>query len=83
MPILKHITIGAVRLYQLGISPYLQSNCRHEPTCSQYMIDAINEWGAVKGLVLGTKRLLRCHPWGTKGFDPVPKKKIYANEPKG
>ena len=78
----KHITIGAVRFYQVGISPLLPSSCRHQPTCSQYMIDAINEWGVVRGLIIGTKRLLRCHPWGTQGFDPVPKKKIYANESK-
>ncbi len=78
--ILKHIMIGAVRFYQVAISPLLPSSCRHQPTCSQYMIDAITEWGVVKGLILGTKRLLRCHPWGTQGYDPVPKKKIYANE---
>ncbi|WP_299537388.1 membrane protein insertion efficiency factor YidD [Ulvibacterium sp.] len=72
--------IGAVRFYQVAISPLLPSSCRHQPTCSQYMIDAITEWGVVKGLILGTKRLLRCHPWGTQGYDPVPKKKIYANE---
>ncbi|WP_422080142.1 membrane protein insertion efficiency factor YidD [Ulvibacterium sp.] len=79
--ILKHIMISAVRFYQVAISPYLPSSCRHQPTCSQYIIDAITEWGALRGLILGTKRLLRCHPWGTQGYDPVPKKKIY-DEPK-
>ncbi len=76
------MAVGAVRFYQVAISPYFPSSCRHQPTCSQYMIDAINEWGVVRGLTLGTRRILRCHPWGTKGYDPVPKKKIYANESK-
>ncbi|MEM1336830.1 MAG: membrane protein insertion efficiency factor YidD [Bacteroidota bacterium] len=76
--IVKYIAIGAVRFYQLAISPMLPSSCRHQPTCSQYMIDAINEWGVVRGLILGTKRLLRCHPWGTHGYDPVPKKETLS-----
>lgn len=63
-----------VKFYQLVISPYLGSNCRHTPTCSNYMIEAIQRWGAVKGFWLGFKRLLKCHPWGTSGFDPVPEK---------
>ena len=75
--------ITAVRFYQIAISPLLPSSCRHEPTCSQYMIDAIMEWGPFKGIVLGTRRLLRCHPLGTHGYDPVPKKKIVTNESKG
>ena len=50
--------------------------CRYEPTCSHYMLEAIQEWGLVKGLFLGTKRIFRCHPWGDSGFDPVPKKEI-------
>ncbi|MEM8508134.1 MAG: membrane protein insertion efficiency factor YidD [Bacteroidota bacterium] len=76
--IVKYIATGAVRFYQLAISPMLPSSCRHQPTCSQYMIDAINEWGVVRGLILGTKRLLRCHPWGTHGYDPVPKKETLS-----
>ncbi|MEM6843463.1 MAG: membrane protein insertion efficiency factor YidD [Bacteroidota bacterium] len=73
--ILKHIAIAGVRIYQAAISPLFPSSCRHQPTCSQYMIDAVNEWGPGKGLILGLKRLSRCHPWGTYGYDPVPKKK--------
>lgn len=46
-------------------------SCRFEPTCSQYMMDAINEYGVIKGIILGIKRILRCHPWGGCGFDPV------------
>ena len=63
-----------VRFYQLAISPWLGSNCRYQPTCSSYMIEALKEHGLVKGLWLGTKRIGRCHPWGSSGYDPVPKK---------
>lgn len=71
----RFIFVLLVRFYQLLISPWFPSSCRHQPTCSSYTIDAINEWGAFKGVWLGMKRLAKCHPWGTRGFDPVPKKK--------
>ena len=67
--------ILCVRFYQILISPWFPSSCRHQPTCSCYTIDAINEWGAFKGVWIGMKRLAKCHPWGASGFDPVPKKK--------
>lgn len=63
-----------IKLYQWCISPLLGQNCRHTPTCSQYAIEAILDWGIVKGLYLGIKRLGKCHPWGTSGYDPVPKR---------
>ncbi len=72
--ILKKLTILPIKIYQWLISPLLGQNCRHEPTCSQYTIEAIQEWGAIKGTWLGVKRLSKCHPWGTFGYDPVPKK---------
>lgn len=65
-----------VRFYQLAISPWMGSNCRYQPTCSSYMIEALKEHGLLKGLWLGTKRIGRCHPWGGHGYDPVPKKKF-------
>jgi uncharacterized protein len=71
--LLKFFFILPIRLYQWFISPMLGQNCRHEPTCSQYAIEAIEEWGPLKGIYLGIRRLLRCHPWGTHGYDPVPK----------
>ncbi|MBR9998079.1 MAG: membrane protein insertion efficiency factor YidD [Cyclobacteriaceae bacterium] len=71
---MSSIIIGLVRFYQGAISPLLGSHCRHTPTCSQYTIEAIREWGPFKGTWLGMKRLSRCHPWGTHGYDPVPKK---------
>jgi putative membrane protein insertion efficiency factor len=71
---IKKIFILPIKVYQWFISPLLGQNCRHEPTCSQYAIEAIKEWGVFKGIFLGAKRLSKCHPWGTHGYDPVPKK---------
>lgn len=64
-----------VKIYQWVISPLLPNSCRHVPTCSQYTIEAIREWGPLKGSWLGLKRLSKCHPWGAHGYDPVPRKK--------
>ncbi|MFY8136572.1 MAG: membrane protein insertion efficiency factor YidD [Flavobacteriales bacterium] len=70
----KKLFVFPVRLYQRVISPFLGSNCRHSPTCSQYTIEAIEEWGPMKGIWLGMKRISKCHPWGTSGYDPIQKK---------
>ena len=72
--VLKTIFIFPIRVYQYAISPLLGSNCRHTPTCSAYTVEAIQEWGPLKGTWLGMKRIAKCHPWGTSGYDPVPKK---------
>lgn len=72
---IKRFFILPIKIYQATISPLLGAHCRHTPSCSQYTIEAINEWGVLKGIFLGSKRIARCQPWGTKGFDPVPKKK--------
>lgn len=73
--IAKKIFILPIRFYQVAISPMLGKNCRHTPTCSQYTIEAIQEWGILRGTWLGFRRISRCHPWGTFGYDPVPKRK--------
>ena len=73
--LLLNLLILPVKIYQYTISPYTPSSCRHIPTCSQYAVEAIKIHG-LKGLWLGVKRLSRCHPWGTEGFDPVPPKII-------
>ena len=66
------VLIFFVRGYQLLISPWLGSNCRHQPTCSAYMIEALREWGPIRGGWMGLRRIAKCHPWGTSGEDPVP-----------
>ena len=78
MELLKRILIIPllliVKIYQYVISPISPASCRYSPTCSNYMIEALKEWGLLKGSYLGVKRILSCHPWGGQGFDPVPKK---------
>lgn len=61
-----------VALYRYGISPLLPPSCRYQPTCSAYAMEAIDRHGPLKGGLLAIRRLLRCHPWGGNGFDPVP-----------
>jgi putative membrane protein insertion efficiency factor len=63
-----------IKLYQWIISPLLPNSCRYYPSCSQYAIEALRVHGPFKGLVLGTRRILSCHPWGGHGHDPVPPK---------
>ncbi len=68
------ILIGVIKSYQVMVSPFLKGSCRHIPTCSQYAIDSIKQLGPIKGIYVSTKRLLRCNPYGTSGYDPVPDK---------
>lgn len=70
--VISAVLIFLVRGYQVLISPWLGSNCRHQPTCSAYTIEALREWGPWRGLWLGMRRIAKCHPWGTHGPDPVP-----------
>jgi putative membrane protein insertion efficiency factor len=63
-----------VRIYQWILSPLFPSVCRYQPTCSHYMIESLQIWGPLKGTYLGIKRIMRCHPWGGHGHDPVPPK---------
>ncbi len=63
-----------IKLYQWVISPLTPAACRYNPTCSTYSIQAIKEWGVLKGGWLALKRIASCHPWGGYGDDPVPKK---------
>jgi putative membrane protein insertion efficiency factor len=67
--------LALVWLYRMLISPWLGANCRFEPTCSQYAMEALREHGAFRGTWLAAKRIGRCHPWGGHGYDPVPGKK--------
>lgn len=69
---MKKAVIFFVRLYQAMLSPLLPGSCRFQPTCSVYMVQAIEKHGVIKGGWLGLKRIGRCHPWGGHGHDPVP-----------
>ena len=69
------IAISTVRSYQRWLSPLLGSNCRFTPTCSSYAIEAINNFGVLKGSWLASKRILKCHPLNAGGLDPVPPSK--------
>ncbi len=70
--ILSYPFILLVRFYQICISPLKPATCRFTPTCSAYAIEALRKYGPLKGLYLTIKRLLKCHPWGGSGYDPVP-----------
>ena len=69
---MKRLLILIARGWQLGPSRVLQPSCRYMPSCSAYAIEALERHGAIKGGWLAAKRLLRCHPWGGHGYDPVP-----------
>ena len=61
-----------IKIYQILLSPLIGPSCRFNPTCSHYAIQAITKYGALKGLYLALKRIIRCHPWGESGNDPIP-----------
>ncbi len=69
---MKKLFIYAIKSYQYVISPILGFHCRFNPSCSNYAIEAITKHNLIKGLYISTKRILRCHPWGKSGDDPVP-----------
>jgi putative membrane protein insertion efficiency factor len=68
----RSILIGAVRGYQVAISPALPPSCRFYPSCSQYALEALRRHGALRGSWLAARRLVRCHPFNPGGYDPVP-----------
>ncbi len=72
--VLSYVLKGMITVYKYVISPLLGPKCRYLPTCSSYTMEAIEIHGPFKGTWLGAKRLLRCHPWGDSGYDPVPPK---------
>ncbi|MDQ6979706.1 MAG: membrane protein insertion efficiency factor YidD [Mariprofundaceae bacterium] len=71
---MKRIVLWPVRAYQYFISPFIPSRCMYTPSCSQYMLEAVQLHGILRGVFLGTRRFLRCHPFTTGGYDPVPEK---------
>jgi uncharacterized protein len=71
----KKLVIALIRFYQIFISPLKPPTCRFYPTCSQYGLEAVKRFGAIKGGWLTIKRILKCHPFHPGGFDPVPEKR--------
>ena len=69
---IARLLILVARAWQIGPSRVLPPSCRYAPSCSAYAIEALRRYGALHGGWLATRRLLRCHPWGGSGFDPVP-----------
>tara|TARA_X000001036_G_scaffold162710_1_gene154361 strand:+ start:412 stop:660 length:249 start_codon:yes stop_codon:yes gene_type:complete len=80
MKIISKTLIYIIKIYKLFISPYMGNNCRYLPTCSDYFIESLNKHGLLKGISMGIKRLLSCHPikflGGGEGFDPVKNMKV-------
>ena len=70
--LLINLLIFPIRFYRGYISPMTAPSCRFTPTCSAYAMEAIRKHGPLKGLYLAIRRILRCHPWGGSGYDPVP-----------
>lgn len=70
--VVKRLMLFFIKFYQIGISPYLGPKCRFIPTCSQYTYQAIEKYGVFKGVYLGIRRILKCHPFHKGGYDPLP-----------
>ena len=72
MGIFLKLSVLLIKLYKNLISPFLLKSCRNDPSCSSYALEAFNTFGFMIGLKLTIKRIIRCHPWGGEGYDPVP-----------
>jgi uncharacterized protein len=75
------VVSAPIVLYSRFISPGLPRRCKYEPTCSRYAVDAIGEYGILRGLVLAVWRLLRCNPWSYGGYDPVETQRVFSARP--
>jgi hypothetical protein len=64
------LLIGMIKVYQLTLSPLLGPACRFEPSCSRYMVGALQKYGLIRGFLKGVARILKCHPWHPGGYDP-------------
>jgi len=79
--IARAVVIAPIVVYRRVLSPALPQRCKYEPTCSRYAVDAVKEYGILKGLVLGVWRLLRCNPWSYGGYDPVEDQRVFRIGP--
>ncbi|HUZ30302.1 MAG TPA: membrane protein insertion efficiency factor YidD [Solirubrobacteraceae bacterium] len=75
--VLRSIAVAPVVFYSRFISPAIPRRCKYEPTCSHYAVDAIREYGILRGVVLAGWRLLRCNPWSYGGYDPVEAQRVF------
>ena len=69
---LSYLLLALINIYQNFISPFIPARCRYTPTCSQYSKESIQKYGPYKGFILTFKRIIKCHPWGGSGYDPIP-----------
>lgn len=69
---MKYPIIALLKFWRFAISPLYGQVCRYHPTCSAYALEAVTEYGALKGVWMTVRRLSRCHPWAAGGYDPVP-----------
>ena len=79
--VLRAVVLAPVILYQRVVSPAIPARCRYHPTCSAYAVQAVREFGILRGLVLAGWRLLRCNPWSRGGHDPVSAQRIFRPRP--
>jgi uncharacterized protein len=77
----RSLLVGVIRLYQVTLSPGLPGRCKYYPSCSQYALDALREYGALRGSVLAAWRILRCNPLSYGGYDPVSRQKVFGRRP--
>jgi uncharacterized protein len=77
--IARLVATAPIVFYQRFISPAIPRRCKYEPTCSRYALDAIREYGILRGLVLAGWRLLRCNPWSHGGYDPVEAQRVFRS----
>jgi uncharacterized protein len=81
--IARTLVLAPIVAYRRLISPALPRRCKYEPTCSRYAVQAVREYGILRGLVLASWRLLRCNPWSNGGYDPVEAQRLFGVEPSG
>ena len=81
MTVLRRVAVAPILVYQRVVSPALPRRCKYEPTCSAYAVQAVREYGILRGLVLAVWRVLRCNPWSHGGYDPVTAQRLFRPTP--
>jgi putative membrane protein insertion efficiency factor len=77
----RAVAVAPIIVYQRVVSPAIPRRCKYEPTCSRYAVEAVREYGILRGLVLAGWRLLRCNPWSYGGYDPVAAQRVFGVGP--